>query len=101
MLTLTLLPDCFSVCQLSDPHEANLGQPFTFLSITDEEISLVCPEQNTPVSALKVEAGWRAFRICGTLAFSLTGILAGIAGVLKEAGISLFALSTYLSLIHI
>lgn len=94
-MTLTLLPDRFAVCQLPDLHEADLSQPFTFLSITDEEISLVCPEQNVPVSALKVEAGWRAFRICGTLDFSLTGILAGIAGVLKDAGISLFALSTY------
>lgn len=63
--------------------------------ITDDELSLVCPEQNVPISALQVELGWRAFRICGTLAFTLTGILAGITGVLADAGISLFALSTY------
>lgn len=94
-MTLTLLPDRFAVCQLSDARGADLRRPFTFLSITDEEFSLVCPEQNVPVSALKAEAGWRAFRVCGTLDFSLTGILAGMASVLKDAGISLFALSTY------
>ena len=94
-MMLTLLPDRFAVCRLSDSLGVDISRPYTFLSITDDEFSLVCPEQNVPISALQVELGWRAFRICGTLAFTLTGILAGITGVLADAGISLFALSTY------
>ena len=39
--------------------------------------------------------GWRAFRIQGILDFSLIGILAGIATLLAEAKISIFAVSTY------
>ena len=85
-MMLTLLPDRLAVCRLSDSLGVDISRPYTFLSITDDEFSLVCPEQNVPISALQVELGWRAFRICGTLAFTLTGILAGI---------SLFALSTY------
>jgi hypothetical protein len=34
-------------------------------------------------------------RIEGTLAFSLTGVLASVAAPLAEAGISIFAMSTY------
>ena len=41
------------------------------------------------------EDGWRAFRVCGTLDFSLIGILARIAGILADNGISIFAISTY------
>lgn len=94
-MTLQLLPDRFSVCQLSDACEVNLKHPFTFLSITDNEISLVCPESVVPAATLRTESGWRAFRIVGMLDFSLTGILTGISAVLSEAKLSLFAISTY------
>ena len=39
--------------------------------------------------------GWKAFRIQGVLDFSLIGILAKIAIVLADNGISIFAVSTY------
>ena len=39
--------------------------------------------------------GWKAFRIQGVLDFSLIGILAKIATVLADNGISIFVVSTY------
>lgn len=39
--------------------------------------------------------GWKAFRIQGVLDFSSIGILAKIATVLADNGISIFAVSTY------
>ncbi len=39
--------------------------------------------------------GWKAFRIQGVLDFPLIGILAKIATVLADNGISIFAVSTY------
>lgn len=39
--------------------------------------------------------GWKAFRIQGVLDFSLIGILAKIATVLADNGISILAVSTY------
>lgn len=41
------------------------------------------------------EDGWRAFRVAGTLDFSLTGILAGITAVLAERKIGVFAVSSF------
>ena len=55
---------------------------------------MVGPSSAVPPGA-KVEAGWRALRVVGTLDFALTGILAGLTGSLAEAGVSVFALSTF------
>ncbi|MCQ2433216.1 MAG: ACT domain-containing protein, partial [Clostridia bacterium] len=41
------------------------------------------------------EDGWCAFRIIGTLDFSLIGILAPIADILAENKIGILALSTF------
>ena len=61
---------------------------------TDEELSLVLSEADVPRD-MRAERGWRAFKVQGPLDFALTGIMARLSGVLAEAGISLFALSTY------
>ena len=94
-MTLELLPQKFSVCQIENPGHADLTAPFTFLSRTDEEISLVCESEKAPKDALRREDGWRGFRVAGQLDFSLVGILAGITALLAGAGIGLFAVSTY------
>jgi hypothetical protein len=41
------------------------------------------------------EDGWRAFRIVGTLDFSLVGVIAKISSLLSESGIPVFVVSTY------
>lgn len=84
----------FSVCKLNDAADA-AGGAFSFLSVTDEEISLVCPSKDVPQSALLRDDGWNAFRIQGVLDFSLIGILAEISGILAERKIGIFAVSTY------
>ena len=94
-MTIRPLPQCFTVCQIDSIEKADLAAPFTFLSRTDEEISLVCPTNLCPAETVKREDGWKGFGICGVLDFSLIGILAKIASLLAENGISIFALSTY------
>ena len=89
------LPQCFTVCQIDSIEKADLAAPFTFLSRTDEEISLVCPTHLCPAETVNREDGWKGFAICGVLDFSLIGILAKISSLLAENGISIFALSTY------
>ncbi len=95
MMKLELLPDLFTVCQVSDEKGVDLRVPFTFFSRTDEESSLVCPVSACPPGAVSRQDGWRCLRVPGPLDFSLTGILARIAGVLAEEKIPIFALSTY------
>jgi len=85
----------FSVCKIHDTHSVDFTRDFIFLSKTDEEISLVCPSVCVPQDAVAVEAGWKAFRIDGVLDFGLVGVIANITGVLANAGISVFVISTY------
>ena len=41
------------------------------------------------------EPGWRALQVDGPLDFMLTGVLASLALPLADAGISIFAISSY------
>lgn len=57
-------------------------------------VTVVCPTRAAPESAAR-EDGWRVLSVRGPLDFTLTGIMAAIAGELAAAGVSLFAVSTY------
>jgi hypothetical protein len=97
---LRLLPGRFAVCRL-DPHDPLPAWAFhdeaTFWSLTrtPEELSLVCDQDSVPPSVARVEPGWRALQAEGPIPFDEAGVLASFAGPLAEAGIPLFALSTY------
>ena len=94
-LTLEKLPQTFSVCKVSDYTGIDIDQPFVFVGRTDKEKSLVCPVTLTPKNTVSRDDGWRAFRICGQLDFSLIGILARISGILASNEVGIFAISTY------
>lgn len=94
-ISLEPLSAAFSVCKVEDYSGIDLDQPFVFTGRTDEEKSLVCPTEIVPENTAEREDGWRAFRICGVLDFSLIGILAGITQILADRKIGLFAISTY------
>ena len=94
-ITIEALEVRFSICKVSDYTGVSIEQPFVFTGCTDEEKSLVCPEEMVPENVIERDDGWQAFRIRGQLDFSLTGILAGIAGVLADKKIGIFAVSTF------
>lgn len=89
------IPHDFSVCKVQDYSLTNLDAEYCFIGKTDEENSLVCITGAVPENTIQREDGWKAFRIQGVLDFSLIGILAKIATVLADHGISIFAVSTY------
>lgn len=96
-LTLSLAPERFAVCKL--PTSAPipplpLHASLVAVTFTPEELSLVVPEDAAPESA-DIAGGWRALRVAGVLDFSLTGVLASLATPLAQAGVSIFAVSTY------
>lgn len=96
-LTLTVLQPQLAVCRLSPTApfpEWTLSSAFFNLTRTEEELSVVCEDSRVPEGITK-EGGWRALKVEGPLDFALTGILAGIAGALARAEISIFAISTY------
>ena len=94
-MQLKVIDNEFSVCKVKDYSEINLNQEYVFTGATDEEKSLVCPVSLVPDNTIEREDGWKAFRIEGTLDFSLIGILAAISKVLADGGIGIFAISTF------
>ena len=84
-----------TVCKVASEMDYDLSRPFYFIGRTDEEFSLVCRTEDTPANTLEREDGWQGFRIQGVLDFSLIGILSKISSILAEAGVGIFAVSTY------
>ncbi len=96
-LTLTLAPERFAVCRLASDAPIPplpLGRSLLALMLTPQELSLVLPEDAAPEAAT-IEGGWRALRVAGPLDFGLTGVLASLAQPLAQAGLSIFAISTF------
>ena len=89
------IPNDFSVCKVEDYSLVNWRAEYVFTAKTDEENSLVCLTQDAPANTMEKDDGWRALRVQGTLDFALVGILAGIAQVLAQHKIPIFAISTY------
>jgi hypothetical protein len=94
---LSVLTGRFAVCRLAPgapiPEWAQRGA-FVSVTRTAEELSVVCDEEYVPAEA-RAERGWRCFKLHGPFTFSETGVLAAITRPLAEAGISLFAVSTF------
>lgn len=96
-LNLRWRPERLAVARWSPAHALPALPSGCFFSLTrtDDELSLVVPAECLPDGAEQVEAGWRAAAVVGPLDFSLIGILRGLSSVLADAGISIFAISTY------
>jgi len=94
-IKMHILPDEYTVCQISNPSDICFDDEFVFVGKTDDELSLVCLTSCVPAAVLAREDGWKAIKIQGVLDFSLVGILAGIASILAAQHISIFAVSTY------
>jgi hypothetical protein len=96
-LGILVLPDLFAICRLNPtsvlPAWASSGG-FVSMTRTADELSVVCQEQAVPEGVM-AEKGWRCLRVSGTFSFSVVGILATLTTQLADAGISLFAISTF------
>lgn len=94
-MRLIRLPYSLSVCKVEKLDESIIKAQFFFLGRTSDEISLVCCTEDVPADTLAREDGWRGFYIDGVLDFSLIGILSKVSGILADAKIGIFAVSTY------
>ena len=96
-LHLTKIKETMAICRM-EPHEGVPAwvteSPFYTVTRTEDEISLVCPEQKVP-RKIKSNRGWCCLKIQGPMALSETGILASLTGPLAKARISVFVISTF------
>jgi hypothetical protein len=97
-LPLEVLPDTLAVCRLpadaAVPAWASAHAEFVTVSRTREELSITTVQKSVPPEA-QCEREYRALRVRGPLPLNLIGILAAIADPLAQAGLSIFAISTF------
>lgn len=95
-MELTILKNTYSVYRFTKGEKLPswiYKSDFYSVTGTSHELSVVAIEN--PISGAQSEEGWKIFRITGPLAFTVTGIIAGISGLLAGENISIFVLSTY------
>lgn len=94
---LTILPDTFAICRLDAeaaiPAWATTGSFFS-ITRTIEELSVVCL-QSLFTDGIRCERDWRCFKLVGPIPFTTVGVFASLVQPLAEAGISVFAVSTF------
>ncbi|WP_019584732.1 ACT domain-containing protein [Deinococcus apachensis] len=96
-LILSVLEGEFAVAQMaaeaSLPLWAARGVLWAVVGAPGE-VSVVTGAANVPAD-VRAEGGWTALRLHGPIPFELTGILAAILDPLRDAGVGIFALSTF------
>ncbi|MDD5144727.1 MAG: ACT domain-containing protein [Candidatus Pacebacteria bacterium] len=97
-LSLALLPGKLGICHLNKnseiPEWAQKEGIFSSVSRTQDELSIICPQENIPAGVL-FEGEWRVFKILGPLGFTLTGVVSALSKPLSDEEISIFYISTY------
>lgn len=96
-LTLSVLPGSYAVHRFAadTPVPAELlAADFFHISRTPEELSVLCCAKLAPASEHRF-GPLLGLRVSGQLDFALIGILAELSKQLAEAGVSVFAVSTY------
>ncbi len=107
-VALEELPGTYSIHRLQPTNSSAttaviakiIEQPTTLFALlkSPDELSLVCDESWNEKLAADVDdtsGPWRAMRVVGELDFALTGILASLTAPLAQAGIPVFAVSSY------
>ncbi len=96
-IVLSILEETYIIHKLDQstnlPEEL-IGCEFYSLSNSQEELSLVCPEQIL-IQSENSSPNWKCLKVAGPLDLKLTGILAGLSDTLEKAKISIFAISTF------
>lgn len=96
-MILRWMPKRFAICRwdpdASIPHWAR-NQPFYSMTRTPNEFSIVCDVSGVP-SEFPADRGWRALEVAGPMDLSTVGVLASLLTPLAQAGIAIFAISTF------
>ncbi|WP_284014758.1 ACT domain-containing protein [Halobaculum litoreum] len=89
--TVRVAPATYAVCRV----EAPVASAFATVRDDTETTVVVDEAGGVPEAATDVSRGWRRLTFEMELPFELVGFLAVVAGELADAGVSIFALSSY------
>jgi uncharacterized protein len=95
-MNLKVYAERYAICRLNPdaPFPKWTGGKFVSITRTEDELSVVCKQDAVP-SDVKCERDWRVMQVEGPMDLSIVGVLASLTKPLAEAGINLFAISTF------
>jgi len=97
-MLLKVIETRLAVCRVDAgsavPAWVEHANDFVSVTRTADELSIVCALDAVP-PGVPMEGPWRAFMVQGPLVMTLIGVVAALANPLADAGISIFAISTY------
>lgn|SRR5689334_10843526 len=91
------IPGEFAICRLPADQAVPpwlSGKPFTSVTRTGDELSIVCPASDVPAHVHQ-EGGWQVLKLQGPFAFTETGVLLGLLQPLAQAKVGILAFSTF------
>jgi hypothetical protein len=98
MIRFSILNGLWAIVRLGSdeptPQWAALARPFSSLTRTSDELSIVAPESCVP-SGVASESDWVVIKLHGPFPFTQIGVLSSVASPLAQAGIGIFAVSTF------
>ena len=74
--------------------EGAWSSPFVSVSRSSEELSIIT-DAGVHIDAQSTVGPWLAYRVAGTIDFSVTGVMSALTAPLADAGIGILGISTY------
>ena len=95
-LRIVAMPGAYTVCRLpsGDPVPTWVAGPFTSITRTPNELSIVCRTERVPAE-VPGEDGWRCLYLDDTFDLSMVGVLHSVTEPLATAGVAVFTIATY------
>ncbi len=96
-ITLQPVPGEYAVHRLApdaDIPAAVWSSPFVSVSRSGDELSIVT-DAGIHVDAQSTVKPWLAYRVAGSIDFSVTGVMSALTTPLAEAGLGILGISTY------
>ena len=96
-LRLRRIQGTFAICKLPPrnpiPPWAMSGDMWS-VTRTESELSVLCDQASLP-REVQAERNWRALQVAGPLPFDMVGVLSSLLTPIADAGVSIFAFSTF------
>lgn len=94
--SLRVLPFSLAIAKLdaATPWPDWLADGLWSVTRTPDELSIVCEEGTLP-SQVHADRGWCALAVEGPIELTAVGVLASLAVPLRDANVSIFAVSTF------
>jgi len=94
-MDLQMLNKKFVICQVEDFRNINFEEDYMFTAKTEEEYSIICPEAIAPKECIKIEYGWKCFKIAEDAAFEKYGMIAFLADIIAKQETGILVVATF------